>query len=141
MGGSKYCTAIDAILCLLHDITQANNNKKILSILFFHVKRAFDHVCKARLLDTMQRLHLHPAVIKWTDSFLSDRQIGLAFDGERENLQPVNTGIPQGSPISPILFLIYLRFLFTTIKQQHPGTTTPNYIHDVACLVVGDSEE
>ena len=89
----------------------------------------------------MQRLHLYPAVIKWTDSFLSDRQIGLAFDGERENLQPVNTGIPQGSPISPILFLIYLWFLFTTIKQQHPGTTTPGYIDDVACLVVGDSEE
>ena len=66
-----------------NDITQANNNKKILSILFFDVKGAFDHVSKAHLLDTMQRLHLHPAVIRWTDTFLSDRQIGLAFDCER----------------------------------------------------------
>ena len=94
MGGRKYRAAIDAVLSLLHDITLANNNKKILSILFFDVKGAFDHVSKARLLDTMQRLHLHPAVIRWTDTLLSDRQIGLAFDGERENLQPVNTGIP-----------------------------------------------
>ena len=69
------------------------------------------------------------------------RQIALAFEDERENLQPVNTGIPQGSSISPILFLIYLRFLFTTIQQQHPRTTTPSYIDDVACLVVGESEE
>ena len=141
MGGRKYRAAIDAVLCLLHDITLANNNKKILSILFIDVKGAFAHVSRAHLLDTMQRLHLYPAVIRWTDTFLSDRQIGLAFDGERENLQPVNTGIPQGSPISPILFLIYLRFLFSTIQQKHPGTTTPSYIDDVACLVVGDSEE
>jgi ribonuclease HI len=141
MGGRRYRAAIDAVLCLLHDITNANNRKKILSTLFFDVKGAFDHVSKSRLLDTMQRLHLHPAVIRWTDTFLSDRQIGLAFDGESEDLQPVNTGIPQGSPISPILFLIYLRFLFTTIQQRHPDTTTPSYIDDVACLVVGDSEE
>ena len=108
MGGRKYHAAIDAVLCLLHHITQANNNKKIRSILFFDVKGACDHVSKARLLDTMQSPHLHPAVLRWTDIFLAGRQIGLAFDGERENLQPVNTGIPQGSPISPILFLISL---------------------------------
>ena len=89
----------------------------------------------------MQRLYLHPAIIRWTDSFLSNRQIGLAFDGERENLQLVNTGIPQRSPISPILFLIYLQYLYTTIQQAHPTTTSPSYIDDVACLVVGDSEE
>ena len=94
MGGRKSRAAIDAVLCLLHDITQANNNKKIHSILFFDVKGAFDHVSKTRLLDTMQRLLLHPAVIRWTDTFHSNRQIGLAFDGERENLQPVNTGFP-----------------------------------------------
>ena len=82
----------------------------------------------------MQRLYLIPSVISWTGSFFSDQQIGLALDSERESLQQVNTGMPQGSPISPILFLIYLRFLFITIQQKHPDTTTPNYIDDAACL-------
>ena len=108
MGGRRYRATIDAVLCLLHDITKANNNKKILSILFFDVKGAFDDVSKTRLLDIMQHLHLNPAVIRLTDTFLSNRQIGLTFDGVREDLQPVNTGIPKGTPISPILFLIYL---------------------------------
>jgi hypothetical protein len=128
MGGRRYRAAIDAVLCLLHDITKPITTRRSF-LLFFDVKGAFDHVSKTRLLDTMQRLHLHPAVIRWTDTFLSDRQIGLAFDGERESLQPVNTGIPQGSPISPILFLIYIRFLLppfntTTQKQPHPAIST-----------------
>ena len=141
MGGRRYRAVIDAVLCLLHNITQANNNKKILSILFFDVKGAFDHVSKTRLLDIMQHLHLQPAVLRWDDSFLSNRQIGLSFDGERDDLPPVNTGIPQGSPILPIFFCIYRRSIYTTMEQKHLKTTTPSYIDDVACLVVGDSEE
>ena len=46
MGGRRYRAAIDAVLCLLHDITKANNNKNIRTILFFDVKGAFDHVSK-----------------------------------------------------------------------------------------------
>ena len=47
MRGRRYREAIDAVLCLLHDITKANNNKHILSILFFDVKGTYDHVSKA----------------------------------------------------------------------------------------------
>ena len=47
MGGRRYCAAIDAVVCLLHNITKANNNKHVLSILFFDVKGVFDHVSKA----------------------------------------------------------------------------------------------
>ena len=44
MGARKYWAAVDAVHCLLHDITPANNNKKRLSIHFFDIKRAFDHL-------------------------------------------------------------------------------------------------
>ena len=67
----------------------------------------------------MQRLHLRPSVMLWTDTFLLDKQIGLAFDGERVTLKPVSMGILQRSPISPILFLIFLRFLFTAIQNKN----------------------
>ena len=129
MGGRRYRAAIDAILCLLHDINTTNNNKRVLSVLFFGVGGAFGRVSKTRLLDTMQRLHLHPAIIRWTDTFLSNRQIGLAFDGERENLQPVNTGIPQDHPspqsFSLSTFDIYSQpFSKHTQQQQHPAIST-----------------
>ena len=43
---------------------------------------------------------------------MSDRKIALAFDAETGPETAIEVGIPQGSPISPILFLIYIRFLF-----------------------------
>lgn len=45
---------------------------------------------------------------------MSNRTLKLIFDGQVEETKPIDTGIPQGSPISPILFLIYIRDLFNS---------------------------
>ena len=49
-------------------------------------------------------------------------------------MRHVTTGISQGSSISPILFLIYIRFLFPKIRMAIPGlgVQTPSIINDVA---------
>ena len=54
----------------------------------------------------------------------------LSFDGNTENFTEINTGIPQGSPISPILFLIYIRNLFYSSSVCYLS-----YIDDIAIMV------
>src|SRR6202008_1773556 len=63
--------------------------------------------------------------------------MALAFDGEKKEMQSVETGIPQGSPISPILFLIYIRPLFDRLKSKFPVLGTPSYIDDVGLVYTG----
>ena len=95
---------------------------------------------KARLLATMQSLGIPSPLITWTNHFMSDRKIALAFDGEREGMERMETGIPQGSPTSPILFLIYLRPLFDKLNAIHPSLKVPSYMDDVALVATGCSE-
>ena len=111
LGGRKQRSAVDAVLLLQHYIQQERSKRKgnVTSTLFLDIKGAFDHVSKPKLLSTMQRLDLPSTLVSWVSSFLSERVIRLMFDGRVQDETPVDIGIPQGSPISPILFLIYTR--------------------------------
>ena len=82
-------------------------------------------------------MRLNPAIIRWVDCFLTDRLTSLTFDMETEPMTPIMTGIPQGFPVSPILFLLYLQPLFTQLEQLHPQIISPSYIDDICLLIQG----
>jgi hypothetical protein len=64
---------------------------------------------------------------------LSERSIQLAFDGEIEQKHTIDISISQGFPISPILFLIYIKNLF---KNRTLGDIkTPSYLDDIGLIV------
>jgi ribonuclease HI len=112
VGGRLKKSAIDAALLLYNEVETNRRLKRKTSTLFMDVKGAFDHVAKNQLLGILHRLLLPVSLIAWVSSFLSNRLLRLSFDGQTEEFRPIDTGIPQGSPISPILFLIYIRELF-----------------------------
>jgi hypothetical protein len=80
-------------------------------------------------------------VLSWGATFLADRTTALSFDGRTDTQQPINTGIPQGSPASPILFLLYLRPLFDALQSAHPMLWAPSYIDDIALVTHGRTRE
>jgi hypothetical protein len=120
-------------------IDQANQRDLITSTLRIDVKGAFDNVYKPRLLHTMRNKKLYPSVIRWVDSFLSERLASLAFDKDTEPMTPIRTGIPQGSPASPIICLLYLTPLFTLLWQTQQNITCPSYIDDICLMTEGTS--
>ena len=65
-----------------------------------------------------------------------NRRVTFAFDNKKNDMKAIETGISQGSPVSPILFLIYLRPLFNKIKKQYASTLLLSYIDDVSILVL-----
>src|SRR5207237_9533440 len=129
--------AIDAVMVLVHNVKEAKFHDKVLSALFIHVNGAFDHVSRTQLLFVLQSLGFPLPVLSWIDTFLSDRSLALAFDGQKQPLKPISTGIPQGSPISPILFLFYLYNLFKDLGPSllTPQLRSPSFIDNVALIV------
>jgi hypothetical protein len=139
IGGRRARSAIDAALALTHDIQSARNKGLKSSCLLMDIRGAFDHVSRNQLLGFCQRLGLPISLCDWILSFMSDRYIQLAFDGEKGQRTRIETGIPQGSPVSPILFLIYIRFLFEEIDIDiNIMASTPSYMDDIAILVAGE---
>lgn len=134
IGGRLKKSAVDACLLLQAKVESEKAAKNKTSTLFLDVKGAFDHVSKNQLLAIMSKLGLPLSLLSWVSSFLSKRQLRLSFDGDTEDFTTIQTGIPQGSPISPILFLIYIREMFTS-----KAVMFLSYIDDISLTVSSTS--
>ena len=64
------------------------------------VKGAFDHVSRTRLIERMMELGVDGDLIRWTQSFLTDRTVQLVIDGHDNRERSIESGIPKGSPVS-----------------------------------------
>ena len=134
MGGRLHKSAIDTTLLLQNEVETNKSYKLKTTTLFLDVKGAFDHVSKNRLLQIMISLLLPTSLILWVSSFLDDRVLRLAFDNSIEAFRSILTGIPQGSPISPILFLIYIRDLFKSVNIRFGS-----YLDDITLTTASNS--
>ncbi len=124
MGGRKERSAIDAVAALVHIVHEKWEDKKLAAALFMDAKGAFDHVSKGQLLTRMIELGIDGDLVTWTGSFLIDRRVQLVIDGHDNREREIETGILQGSPVSPILFLIYISGVFNKISETSPWVTS-----------------
>jgi hypothetical protein len=112
---------VDAVAILMNQTQQEWDQKRIAGELFMDVKSAFNIVTKAHLGRRMEALDLEPDLTRWSMSFMSDRQVKILLDGEAGEAVPGDTGIPQRSPVAPILFVTYLSGIFDEVERACPG--------------------
>ena len=77
-------------------------------VIFLDFQKAFDKVPKKRLLQTLSAYAIEGKVLCWIADFLSDRIMRIIVRGEYSEWVDVISGVPQGSVLGPILFLIYV---------------------------------
>jgi len=105
-------STVDAVMSLQHWIKEAQFAKEKVSTIFLDVKGGFDNVDHSKLMGKLESNGKVPAyMVKWIHSFLTTRKIMLVYPGSPRRSHEVDKGIPQGSPLSPLLFIIYFRSL------------------------------
>ncbi|KAM0724065.1 hypothetical protein Q7P37_000245 [Cladosporium fusiforme] len=140
IGGRKLRSTEHALHMIIERIYKAWNSGrgKVASLLLLDVSGAFDNVSHERLLHNLRTRRVDEKMVLWITSFLGQRQTRITMDDFTSEEYAINTGVPQGSPLSPILYIFYNAGLLETCELDQ-GTTATGYIDDAAILACGDT--
>ena len=109
-GFRKNHSTVHPIIHFLHDIGESNDNtsKDITVAVFLDLSKAFDTINHDKLLHTLNFYGVRGVTNAWFSSYLSDRKQYIEFNGFKSDLCDLSCGVPQGSILGPLLFLIYI---------------------------------
>jgi len=139
MGGRKARGTEHALQVLLELIHAAWLRGEVATVLLLDVMGAFDNLSHMRLIHNLKKRRIGGNMINWILSFLSNRSTIISLPEYISKAFETSTGIPQGSPISPLLYLFYNADLME--EEEDFKVTNLGYIDDIAKIVTGPSAE
>ena len=115
----------------MHDVQSAQQAGLCCGLLLFDIQGFFDHINHVRLVQVLMNSGFAPEIVRWCQSFLQERTVRLRFNGRTSDPSDFITGTPQGSPVSPVLSIIYMAPLLRKLENM-TDTSLSLYIDDGA---------
>jgi hypothetical protein len=135
-GAKKQRSAERALLLLQERIYTAWRGRKVVSLVSFDVKGVYNGVYKDRLLQWFMARGILSQVVNWVNAFCSGRTATIVVNGQASEVSELEqAGLPQGSPLSPILFLFFNADLVQQRIDQNGGAVA--FVDDYTAWVVG----
>ena len=137
LGGRRGISTEHALRAMVERIQDAKRKGCYATLLSMDVSGAYDNVSHPRLLHNLRKRRIGGTLCRWISSFIAKRTTVIRLPEVTSPSRGVDTGIPQGSPISPILYLFYNADLI----ESNDNTEAFGWVDDVAYLTVGQSME
>lgn len=131
----RLCT-MDQVVKLEHHVRIALQQRKTCIAIFIDFSSAFDSIWHIGLLYKLAKIGITGRMLRWIESYLKNRTFKVFCQGSYSTSRNINTGVPQGSILSPLLFNVMLSDL-----PKLKNVFFSEYADDLLIYAVGPTQE
>ena len=121
------------VLNLIDQISSLMSTSAPVATVFVDFRQAFDQLWWEDCLGKLSRLGIPKDFVRWIKWWLHDRVAFIEIDGKRSRFFPIGRGGPQGSCLTPAIFITYHSNMWTFLQNALPNF----FADDLACVIGG----